>query len=43
MGASALPGEHDAHLNYKNAISQQALFGGPGAQLDRLRSMLESE
>ena len=35
--------EHDAHLYYKNAISQQALFGGPGAQLDRLRSMLESE
>jgi alkylation response protein AidB-like acyl-CoA dehydrogenase len=33
--------EHDAHLYYKNAISQQALFGGPGAQLDRLRSMLE--
>jgi alkylation response protein AidB-like acyl-CoA dehydrogenase len=35
--------EHDAHLYYKNAISQQALFGGPGAQLDRLRSMMESE
>ncbi|HWG65765.1 MAG TPA: acyl-CoA dehydrogenase family protein [Streptosporangiaceae bacterium] len=35
--------EHDAHLYYKNAISQQALFGGPGAQLDRLSSMLESE
>jgi alkylation response protein AidB-like acyl-CoA dehydrogenase len=32
--------EHDAHLYYKNAISQQALFGGPGEQLDRLRAML---
>jgi alkylation response protein AidB-like acyl-CoA dehydrogenase len=32
--------EHDAHLYYKNAISQQALFGGPGEQLDRLRTML---
>jgi alkylation response protein AidB-like acyl-CoA dehydrogenase len=32
--------EHDAHLYYKNAISQQALFGGPGEQLDRLSAML---
>jgi alkylation response protein AidB-like acyl-CoA dehydrogenase len=32
--------EHDAHLYYKNAISQQALFGGPGEQLDRLGAML---
>jgi alkylation response protein AidB-like acyl-CoA dehydrogenase len=32
--------EHDAHLFYKNAISQQALFGGPGEQLDRLSAML---
>jgi len=35
--------EHDAHLYYKNAISQQALFGGPSAQLDRLSGMLEGE
>jgi alkylation response protein AidB-like acyl-CoA dehydrogenase len=32
--------EHDAHLYYKNAISQNALFGDPKAQLDRLRSLL---
>jgi alkylation response protein AidB-like acyl-CoA dehydrogenase len=32
--------EHDAHLYYKNAISQQALFGGPDEQLNRLRAML---
>jgi alkylation response protein AidB-like acyl-CoA dehydrogenase len=32
--------EHDAHLYYKNAISQQALFGEPGEQLDRLRASL---
>jgi alkylation response protein AidB-like acyl-CoA dehydrogenase len=32
--------EHDAHLYYKNAISQQSLFGGPGEQLDRLGTML---
>jgi alkylation response protein AidB-like acyl-CoA dehydrogenase len=32
--------EHDAHLYQKNAISQHALFGGPGEQLDRLTSML---
>src|SRR5487761_779807 len=25
--------EHDAHLYHKNAISQHALFGGPGEQL----------
>jgi alkylation response protein AidB-like acyl-CoA dehydrogenase len=34
--------EHDAHLYYKNAVSQHALFGGPGEQLDRLRAMLTS-
>jgi alkylation response protein AidB-like acyl-CoA dehydrogenase len=32
--------EHDAHLYQKNAISQHALFGGPGEQLDRLTSLL---
>ncbi len=32
--------EHDAHLYYKNAISQNALFGDPRAQLDRLRTLL---
>jgi alkylation response protein AidB-like acyl-CoA dehydrogenase len=32
--------EHDAHLFYKNAISQNALFGEPKAQLDRLRALL---
>jgi alkylation response protein AidB-like acyl-CoA dehydrogenase len=32
--------EHDAHLYHKNAISQQALFGGPGDQLDRLAALL---
>ena len=32
--------EHDAHLYYKNAISQQALFGGPDEQLHRLSAML---
>ena len=32
--------EHDAHLYYKNAVSQQALFGEPGEQLDRLRARL---
>jgi alkylation response protein AidB-like acyl-CoA dehydrogenase len=35
--------EHDAHLYYKNAISQNALFGDPKAQLDRLRSVLAIE
>jgi alkylation response protein AidB-like acyl-CoA dehydrogenase len=34
--------EHDAHLYYKNAVSQHALFGGPEEQLDRLRAMLSS-
>jgi alkylation response protein AidB-like acyl-CoA dehydrogenase len=32
--------EHDAHLYHKNAISQHALFGGPGEQLDRLAALL---
>ena len=32
--------EHDAHLYHKNAISQNALFGGPGEQLDRLSALL---
>ena len=32
--------EHDAHLYHKNAISQHALFGGPGEQLDRLAARL---
>jgi len=31
--------EHDAHLYQKNAISQHALFGGPGEQFDRLTSL----
>ena len=35
--------EHDAHLYYKNAISQNALFGDPMAQLDRLRALLASD
>jgi alkylation response protein AidB-like acyl-CoA dehydrogenase len=35
--------EHDAHLYYKNAISQNALFGDPKAQLDRLKALLASE
>jgi hypothetical protein len=39
-GAQAFTWEHDAHLYYKNAISQQALFGEPGEQLDRLRAQL---
>jgi alkylation response protein AidB-like acyl-CoA dehydrogenase len=34
--------EHDAHLYYKNAVSQHALFGGPGEQLGRLRTMMNS-
>jgi alkylation response protein AidB-like acyl-CoA dehydrogenase len=34
--------EHDAHLYHKNAISQHALFGGPGEQLDRLATLLSS-
>jgi alkylation response protein AidB-like acyl-CoA dehydrogenase len=32
--------EHDAHLYQKNAMSQHALFGGPGEQLDRLSALL---
>ena len=32
--------EHNAHLYYKNAISQNALFGDPKTQLDRLRTLL---
>jgi len=32
--------EHDAHLYQKNAMSQHALFGGPGEQLDRLAALL---
>jgi alkylation response protein AidB-like acyl-CoA dehydrogenase len=32
--------EHDAHLYHKNAISQHALFGGPGEQVDRLTALL---
>ena len=35
--------EHDAHLYYKNAISQEALFGGPGEQLDRLAALLAAD
>ena len=35
--------EHDAHLYYKNAISQNALFGDPKTQLDRLQTLLASE
>ena len=42
-GGIGFPWEHDAHLYYKNAISQQALFGGPGEQLDRLRAMLAAK
>ena len=34
--------EHDAHLYQKNAMSQHALFGGPGEQLDRLTALLAS-
>jgi alkylation response protein AidB-like acyl-CoA dehydrogenase len=34
--------EHDAHLYYKNAISQQALFGSPDEHLHRLRATLTS-
>jgi alkylation response protein AidB-like acyl-CoA dehydrogenase len=28
--------EHDAHLYYKNGLSNKVLFGAPGEQLDRL-------
>ena len=34
--------EHDAHLYYKNAISQRGLFGDPGEQLDRLWAALSA-
>jgi alkylation response protein AidB-like acyl-CoA dehydrogenase len=32
--------EHDAHLYYKNGLSNKVLFGGPGEQLDRLADSL---
>jgi alkylation response protein AidB-like acyl-CoA dehydrogenase len=32
--------EHDAHLYYKNGLSNKVLLGGPGEQLDRLASSL---
>jgi alkylation response protein AidB-like acyl-CoA dehydrogenase len=32
--------EHDAHLYYKNGLSNKVLLGGPGEQLDRLASTL---
>ncbi len=32
--------EHDAHLYYKNGLSNKVLFGGPGEQLDRLADQL---
>jgi alkylation response protein AidB-like acyl-CoA dehydrogenase len=32
--------EHDAHLYYKNGLSNKVLFGGPGDQLDRLADSL---
>jgi alkylation response protein AidB-like acyl-CoA dehydrogenase len=32
--------EHDAHLYYKNGLSNKVLFGAPGEQLDRLASSL---
>ena len=32
--------EHDAHLYYKNGMSNKVLFGGPGDQLDRLADLL---
>ena len=35
--------EHDAHLYYKNAISQNALFGDPKVQLDRLQVLLAND
>jgi alkylation response protein AidB-like acyl-CoA dehydrogenase len=35
--------EHDAHLFYKNAISQNALFGDPEVQLDRLGTLLTAD
>lgn len=32
--------EHDAHLYYKNGLSNKVLFGAPGEQLDRLADSL---
>ncbi|HEY7323367.1 MAG TPA: acyl-CoA dehydrogenase family protein [Streptosporangiaceae bacterium] len=32
--------EHDAHLYYKNGLSNKVLLGGPGDQLDRLADQL---
>jgi len=32
--------EHDAHLYYKNGLSNKVLLGGPGEQLDRLAGSL---
>jgi alkylation response protein AidB-like acyl-CoA dehydrogenase len=32
--------EHDAHLYYKNGLSNKVMFGGPGEQLDRLADRL---
>ncbi len=32
--------EHDAHLYYKNGLSNKVLFGTPGEQLDRLADSL---
>ena len=32
--------EHDAHLYYKNGLSNKVLFGPPGEQLDRLADAL---
>jgi alkylation response protein AidB-like acyl-CoA dehydrogenase len=32
--------EHDAHLYYKNGLSNKVLLGGPGDQLDRLADLL---
>jgi alkylation response protein AidB-like acyl-CoA dehydrogenase len=32
--------EHDAHLYYKNGLSNKVLLGAPGEQLDRLASAL---
>ncbi len=32
--------EHDAHLYYKNGLSNKVLFGAPGEQLDRLAGSL---
>jgi alkylation response protein AidB-like acyl-CoA dehydrogenase len=32
--------EHDAHLYYKNGLSNKVLLGGPGGQLDRLANSL---